>query len=161
LQFYILVFVLTSVCGWIMELLYSSATMGRLNIPGFLFGPYCTIYGFGTLIVLILCDDKNIIKRIGKIFILTTLLEYITSVILEKIVHIKWWDYSNNFLNINGRVSLLYSTYWVVIGLIILRILKPLFEKTYNRIQSPKVGMVLNGCILIIFIDMILSTVFA
>ena len=96
-EYYFFVFIIASVFGWIMELCYSSVTMGRLNIPGFLFGPYCPIYGFGTLTIILFCNDENIIKRIAKIFILTTTLEYITSLLLEKIVHIKWWDYSNNF----------------------------------------------------------------
>ena len=42
--------------------------------------------------------------------ILTSMLEYITATILEKLFHAKWWDYSNHKCNINGKVCLLNST---------------------------------------------------
>lgn len=157
MEYYFFIFIITSVCGWIMELIYSSITLHRLNIPGFLFGPYCPIYGIGTVIIIVLCNDKNIFKRIGKIFVLTTTLEYIISIALEIVVHIKWWDYSNNFLNINGRVCLLYSFYWVVIGLAILKYLKPVFEKVYNKIKSETTTKVINTIMIVIIVDLILS----
>lgn len=159
IKFYFFVFIIMSICGWIMELIYSSITLHRLNIPGFLYGPWCPIYGTGAVIIMALCEDKNIFKKIGKIFILTTFLEYIVSVLLEMIVGIKWWDYSSEFLNINGRVCLLYSIYWVAIGLIILKYIKPWFKKVYNKIKSKKIETIVNVTALIIAVDMIFSMV--
>lgn len=157
--FYCFVFIIMSICGWIMELIYSSIMLHRLNIPGFLYGIWCPIYGTGAVIIMSLCDDKNILKRIGKIFIFTTILEYLVSVLLEMIVGIKWWDYSNEFLNINGRVSLLYSTYWIFIGLIVLRYIKPWFKTFYDKIKSRKLEMIINATMFIISTDMILSII--
>lgn len=159
IEFYFFVFIIMSICGWIMELIYSSIMLHKLNIPGFLYGPWCPIYGTGAIIIMLLCDDKNIFKKIGKIFILTTILEYIVSVLLEIIVGIRWWDYSNEFLNINGRVCLLYSIYWVVIGLAILKHLNPWFQKKYNKIKSKSTIRIINTTMLIITVDMILSIV--
>lgn len=159
IEFYFFVFIIMSICGWIMELIYSSMTLHRLNIPGFLYGPWCPIYGTGAVIIMALCDDKNIFKKIGKIFVLTTVLEYIVSVLLEMIVGMMWWNYSNEPLNINGRVCLLYSIYWVVIGLVILKYIKPWFEKLYNKIKSKKTETIINATMLIIAIDMIFSMV--
>lgn len=159
IEYYFFVFTIMSICGWIMELVYSSITLHRLNIPGFLYGPWCPIYGTGAVIIMSLCDDKNILKRIGKIFIFSTALEYIVSVLLEIIVGIKWWDYSNEFLNINGRVSLLYSTYWILIGLVLLKYIKPWFQTIYDKIKSKKIEVVINATMLLISIDMILSII--
>lgn len=159
IKFYFFAFIIMSICGWIMELIYSSITMHRLNIPGFLYGPWCPIYGTGAVIIMSMCDDKNILKKIGKIFIVTTTLEYMVSVLLEMIVGIKWWDYSNEFLNINGRVCLLYSVYWVVIGLVILKYIKPWLKKVYNKIKSKKTEIIINATMLIIATDMILSMI--
>lgn len=157
IEFYFFVFIVMSICGWIMELIYSSITLHRLNIPGFLYGPWCPIYGTGAVIIMLFCDDKNIIKKIGKIFILTTVLEYIVSALLESIVGVKWWNYSNEFLNINGRVCLLYSTYWLVIGLILLKYIKPWFEKMYKKIKFKKKETIINITMLVIVADMIFS----
>lgn len=157
IEYYIFVFIITSMFGWIMELIYSSIALHKLNLPGFLFGPYIPLYGMGSVIIIALCDDKNIFKKIGKIFVLTTTLEYIISIMLEIVVHKKWWDYSNNFLNINGRVCLLYSTYWVILGLAILKFIKPIFEKIYNRIKSKKTTNVINTIIIVMAVDLVLS----
>lgn len=159
IKFYCFVFIIMSICGWIMELIYSSITLHRLNIPGFLYGIWCPIYGTGAVIIMSLCHDRNILKRIGKIFVFTTILEYLVSVLLEMIVGIKWWDYSNEFLNINGRVSLLYSTYWILIGLIVLKYIKPWFQTIYNKIKAKNTEIVINIVMLIIALDMMLSII--
>lgn len=159
IEYYLFVFIITSMIGWLIELTYSSITSHKLNIPGFLFGPYLPVYGAGAVIIILLCNDKNIFKRIGKIFTLTTILEYIVSVMLEKIVHRKWWDYSNQFLNINGRVCLLYSIYWVVLGLAILKFIKPLFENIYDKIKSKKTTIVIIAIIIVMIIDLILTLI--
>lgn len=157
IEYYIFVFIMASVCGWIIELIYSSISLKRLNIPGFAFGPYVPLYGMGAVIIIALCDDKNIFKRIMKIFTLTTVLEFIISYMLEMVVHRKWWDYSNHFLNIDGRVCLLYSTYWVILGLLLLKYIKPLFEKIYNKIKSEKTTKIIKTIMLVIVVDLILS----
>lgn len=159
IEYYIFIFIITSMCGWVMELIYSSIALHRLNIPGFLFGPYIPLYGMGTVIIIALCDDKSIFKKIGKIFVLTTTLEYVISIALEIVVHRKWWDYSNNFLNINGRVCLLYSTYWVVLGLAILKFIKPLFERIYNKIKSEKTTKHIKNIMLVMAVDLMLSVI--
>lgn len=159
IEYYLFIFIITSMCGWVMELIYSSIALHRLNIPGFLFGPYIPLYGMGTVIIIALCDDKSIFKKIGKIFVLTTTLEYVISIALEIVVHRKWWDYSNNFLNINGRVCLLYSTYWVVLGLAILKFIKPLFERIYNKIKSEKTTKLIKNIMLVMAVDLMLSVI--
>lgn len=159
IEYYLFIFIITSMCGWVMELIYSSIALHRLNIPGFLFGPYIPLYGMGTVIIIALCDDKNIFKKIGKIFVLTTTLEYVISIALEIVVHRKWWDYSNNCLNINGRVCLLYSTYWVVLGLAILKFIKPLFERIYNKIKSEKTTKLIKNIMLVMAVDLMLSVI--
>lgn len=159
IELYFFVFIIMSICGWIMELIYSSITLHRLNIPGLLYGPWCPIYGTGAVIIMVLCDDRNMFKKISKILILTTVLEYIVSVLLEMIVGVKWWNYSNEFLNINGRVCLLYSLYWLTIGLVILKYIKPWFKRAYNKIKSKKIETVINFTLLTISVDMIMSII--
>ena len=74
----------------------------------FLNGPFCPIYGFGALIIIICLTRFRHYVFLLFIFsvILTSTLEYLTSYIMEKIFHAKWWDYSENKFNINGRVCL-------------------------------------------------------
>ena len=53
LQIYLL-FWFFSILGWIMEVIVCSLCDKKLVNRGFLIGPYCPIYGFGSLIMVIL-----------------------------------------------------------------------------------------------------------
>lgn len=104
--------IIYSFLGWLCESIYCSVLDRRIQNRGFLNGPFCPVYGFGALITLkgLQFFNKNkIIVFIGGM-ILTSVLEYITSYLMEKLFHAKWWDYSGRKFNINGRVCLLNST---------------------------------------------------
>ena len=62
-----------------------------------------------------------------------TVFEYIVSLVLEMLFGLRWWDYSNDFLNIQGRVSLLYSIFWGIAGVILLEKLHPFIQ---NKLQN-------------------------
>ena len=47
-------------------------------------------------------------RSLGSV-IVTTVIEYITGWVLEKLFHAKWWDYTNNRFNIHGYVCLEFS----------------------------------------------------
>ena len=71
---------------------------------GFLKGPWLPIYGCGMILILVLlswCMTKPLLMFI-LIILLCGFLEYMTSYLLEKLFHKKWWDYKDSFLNING-----------------------------------------------------------
>lgn len=95
---------------------------------GFLIGPYCPIYGFGALAVINILtpfSDNPIIVYFLAV-IITSLLEYVTGYLLERIYHLKWWDYSNYKLNIHGRVVLHNSLIFGGLSLIAIYFLNPI-----------------------------------
>ena len=102
--------------GWCAEVVFAACTKGKFVNRGFLCGPICPIYGVGVLIVTTLLEPVR--ENLALLFIgstlLTSLLEWLTGFLLEKILHQKWWDYSNMPLNIGGYVCLLFSLIWGV-----------------------------------------------
>lgn len=114
-----LLFIFFSVAGWIMESIYESLLNRRWINRGFLNGPLCPIYGFGCLAVLGLYHWLN--PPWYWLFLvssaLTTALEFVTSWLMEKVFHNRWWDYSHYPLNYKGRISLLVSLAWGVLCL--------------------------------------------
>lgn len=92
-----LLFLVYSVLGWVWESVFCSLwTTGHFVNRGFLNGPYCPIYGYGALLDLILLgrvDDPLLLFFISGT--LCCLLEYFTSVAMEKLFHARWWDYSH------------------------------------------------------------------
>ena len=81
-----------SLLGWILESIYCSILFKKLTNRGFLTGPFCPIYGFGSIFILLFISflPQNIfIVSLGGLFI-STLLEYLTSVVMEKIFKTRW-----------------------------------------------------------------------
>lgn len=136
----ILYFFVYSFLGWIIETIYALFVHGYFVKRGFLYGPICPIYGFGA-IVLILLTKKIYKKPFIKFLIATiafTLFEYVVSIMLENIFGLRWWDYSNDFLNIQGRISLIYSLFWGLIGWILLEKLHPIIKNKVEKINEIK-----------------------
>ena len=58
-----------------------------------------------------------------------TIVEYVSSWILEKLFHTRWWDYSHYKFNIRGRVCLLNSVLFGVLGVVIIHFVQPFVMK--------------------------------
>jgi uncharacterized membrane protein len=104
-----LYFIFYSFAGWLWESIFLSlGQQHKIINRGFLNGPYCPIYGLGALAAAYVSSVVG--AHYVSLFLLSGLiaciLEYITSFILEKLFHARWWDYSNRFLNLNGRICL-------------------------------------------------------
>lgn len=105
-----LCFVFYSIAGWFWEgVLLSLIEDHKIINRGFLNGPYCPIYGAGSLLFAWLAHyiGQNYVLLFVIGGILACALEYITSFVLEKLFRARWWDYSQRFLNINGRICLI------------------------------------------------------
>ena len=108
-----LLFIAYSTLGWCGEMIYCSVPKGRLcEKRGFLNGFLCPIYGHGALLVLYALHGGFRNPFLTFLFgaLLTSALEYFTSWVMEKLFHMRWWDYSHYKFQINGRVCLLNST---------------------------------------------------
>ncbi|MFA5468990.1 MAG: putative ABC transporter permease, partial [Sphaerochaetaceae bacterium] len=93
IETYFLWFFFYSVIGWIYETILCSVAQKRFINRGFFNGPYCPIYGFGALLnILLLSEIKNLFLLFLAAFLLTTILEYVSSWGLEKLFHARWWD---------------------------------------------------------------------
>ena len=124
-------FFIYSFAGWLAELLWCSIIHKKAKARGVLFGPYCPIYGFGAVLVLgatyTVRDNWffTFLVAIG----LCSVLEYTTSFVLEKIFHIRWWDYSTTEkFNLNGRICLAASLSFGIFGIIAAQWVQPFIE---------------------------------
>ena len=119
----IIYFFIFSLIGWIAEILYAIKVEGTFVKRGFLYGPICPIYGFGAIMLITINNfinkhtKSNIIKFV--IFsMIFTVFEYLVSLVFELIFNIRWWDYSNELLNLNGRICLMFSIIWGIAGIL-------------------------------------------
>lgn len=89
-------FLVYSVIGWLWESFYCSMKARHYVYRGFLLGPYCPVYGFGVASVLILVPENagTLLNLYFNIVVIVTIIEFITSWMLEKFFGMKLWDYT-------------------------------------------------------------------
>lgn len=130
------IFIIYAFIGWCTEVSYAALDRGIFVNRGFLNGPYCPIYGCGVVIVVAALTPlkDNLLILFAGSFLLTSILEYITGFILEKVFHNKWWDYSNKPFNLHGYVCLKFSIYWGLACTFIMDVLHPIIYKGITMI---------------------------
>ena len=148
----VLFFFIYSFLGWICECIYCSIPAKKVINRGFLLGPYCPIYGFGALLVIHFLRPftNHIIPLYIAGVIVTSILEYFTSWLMEKLFDTKWWDYSTYPFNINGRVCLKNSLLFGIMVLFVYYVVHPRIVHFVIGIPHPLrivIALVLIACI--------------
>ena len=161
-------FIIYSVLGYMIETIYGMITKGVWESrQSFLYGPFCGIYGLGA-VVMIACLHKfprkfNTLFVGG--FIVGSIVEYVVSFIGEMLLGVKWWDYSNMPLNLNGRICVYFSVFWGFLGIYLIASLNPKVDKIINWIKSKfKTYKGLKSFVMTVFILLMIdcvSTAFA
>ncbi len=159
--FYIFyLFFIYSFFGWIYESLFVSIRKRTPVNRGFLNGPVIPIYGLGALIFYLVLGpvkDNLFLNYIGGA-ILASVLEYVTSLLMEALFHAKWWDYSNRRFNIGGRVCLAASLLWGFFSLLMLHVIHPQMDALISKIPRG-IGEAAGYVIIPFFLTDIMVTV--
>ncbi len=159
--FILMNFFIFSICGWIYESTFVSIRTGKPVNRGFLVGPMLPLYGTGaTLVYLILRPVSHIPSLLYAAgMLVATILEYITSYLLEKIFHAKWWDYTKDPYNLNGRIALIPSLFWGFLSLLLFDTLEPLAMKLIDAIPYKTGVILLHVLIVVSCIDLVYTII--
>ena len=103
-------------------------------------------------------QGKPILIFLAGFFVLSVW-EYFVGFLLEKLFKTKYWDYSNNKFNINGRVCLLNSIYWGFLSVFFIEIWNPLVETQLTKIPNDIILYIDIILVAYIVVDMILSSI--
>lgn len=159
IETYFLVFLIYSVCGWIIEEIFCSIVEKKIVDRGFLLGPICPIYGFGGIgmtLALTRFSESPIVVFCMAI-ILAAVLEYLTSYVMEKIFNARWWDYSNEKLNLNGRICIGTLIPFGIFGLILIYLFNPFIFKNLDKIPETTKHITAGVLFIITLINFIVS----
>lgn len=132
-------FTLFSIAGLLLETIYCYQTTGIIESrKGLVWGPFCPIYGIGaTFLIIYLNKYKDHPLKLFLYGVLVgSILEYFMSFALEAVYGTRFWDYSYLKLNLNGRISLIYSLFWGILAIFLMRFLKPFFDQFINNILN-------------------------
>ena len=137
-QIFILYFFIFAFLGWLMETFYAIYNLGYFTKRGFLYGPICPIYGFGALMLIAFLGQyrKNNLKLFLYAVVLFSAFEYVVSYGLDALFSMHWWDYTGEFMNLNGRISIFYSFAWGIIAILFINHVYPFLKKKTNWILS-------------------------
>lgn len=134
-----LLFIIFSFAGWCAEVFYVGVFFEHKFINrGFLHGPLCPIYGCGGVVILFLPQAilSSWIPLFLSSMVLCTAVEYFISWLLEKLFHTLWWDYSHYKINLNGRICLLNSLLFGLMGLLSVHFVIPFVQQFINMLSS-------------------------
>lgn len=149
------IFFISCEVGWAVETLWCLIKHGYIESRQSLVYSHLSVaYGMGAVIltlVLFKLRESKLINIFLVSFIAGTVTEYICSLGQEILFGSVAWDYSNVPLNINGRVCLLYSLFWGVLGIAWIKGIYPLLSKFVSKIPK-KFSQIFVICFAIFFI---------
>ena len=133
----VILFAIFSFAGWLYETIENIFTFGGLYLRAELMLPWCPIYGIGGLVIVAVLEPlrKRMATRLPRpaelalscvaIYVLTTAVELTGSYACEMIMGYVPWDYSDAWMNFDGRVAPAYTLRFVVLGLVALYMVFP------------------------------------
>lgn len=156
---YFLLFLIYSILGWLMESSYVYITTKKVVNRGFLLGPYCPIYGFGSIIIILYLSQykDNILTVFIMSMVLCSILEYITSYLMEKIFKARWWDYSNKKFNLNGRICGYNALLFGIASIVVLYFINPIITSITKNINTTALYIISIIGLIIFVTDTIVS----
>lgn len=131
-------FIIYSVIGYIIETIFGMITKGVWESrQSFLYGPFCAIYGLGAVVMIVSLQyfNKNYNTLFIGGFIVGSIVEYIVSWYGEIFLNVKWWDYSDMPLNINGRICVFFSLFWGFLAIYLMSYANPKVDKMIDKIK--------------------------
>ena len=163
-MYYLNTFLIYSILGFLLETIRSFFVNSKFT-SGILYGPWTPIYGLGIVLVILISNYLFSHLHLSRwvetfitfiiITIVLTLLEWLGGVLIEKLFHVVFWDYSKEALSIGKYISLSKSLIWGVGSIIFIYVLKPLLEGVIKRVPVP-VTVILT---LLMLSDLILTFV--
>lgn len=155
-----LLFIIYSIIGYLVEVLFIYLVDKKLNFNrGFLIGPYIPIYGISIIcMVRLLTPYKDdLIALFIMSTVACTIIEYITSYVMEKMFKLRWWDYSHLSFNINGRVCLMNSVLFGLGSILITKLINPFIEGALIKVPHWLIITISSILLIIFIIDIIIS----
>ena len=154
-------FIIYSLFGWILESTYKTIYEKKFINSGFLYGPFCPIYGIGAIIMrLILNEYKDNIFHVFVIgFIALSIWEYAVGWLLEKLFKTKYWDYSEKKFNLNGRICLMNSIFWGILGVVFIYLIHPCISGSVEQVPIKILYIVTYTISTYMLVDLIISII--
>ena len=144
-----------SFAGVVIEMIWCLVTNGYIESrSGLVYGPFNLLYGAGS-VVLTVCLYRFRNRGVWISFlggaVVGSIVEYICSWGQELVFGSRSWDYSEMPFNLNGRICLLYSVFWGLLGVLWIKNLYPRISKLILMIPN-KAGKIVTWMLTVFFV---------
>lgn len=145
--------------GWVAEIAFAAVYRKEFANRGFLNGPVCPIYGCSMVFVTVFLESlrENWFFLLLGCLIVTTMLELLTGMLMEKILGRKWWDYSDYKYNLGGYVCPQFSFVWGAGAAIVMIFVQPLLTRLVRLFPSALLRILLWVALALLVCDFIVT----
>ena len=159
LKILFLSFIVYSMIGWLMEVICKLIQYKRFINRGFMIGPWCPIYGIGSISLILLLDNykNNPVVLFFMAILICSVIEYTISFVMEKLFNARWWDYSSKKFNINGRICLNTMIPFGILGVLVVYFVHPFISNLLSKIPLNILDILVYSILTIFIIDFIIS----
>lgn len=147
--------------GWCLEVIYASVNTGKFVNRGFLNGAVCPIYGVGAVLLIIFLTPLS--NHLPLLFLasvtIASLLELVGGYMLEKLFHMRWWDYTEEPFNIGGFICLKFSLMWGLAGIFLMKLIQPMIAGILSHLPTTPVLLIICIFYLILITDCLITII--
>ncbi|MCD8022362.1 MAG: hypothetical protein LUF30_05130, partial [Lachnospiraceae bacterium] len=156
---WVLFFYVYCFLGWVWESAYVSIKEKHPVNRGFLKGPILPIYGTGALCILVATIPfrENVPLMCLTGMVSATVLEYVTGAAMEKMFHVRYWDYTGKFMNLNGHICLISTLCWGVMTVLVVDVLQVYLERLVLAIDEQIVTVLVFVITPVVTADLVTS----
>lgn len=155
------IFMFSSFAGSLIEELWCRASNGYWeNRTSVIYGHLSFAEAIGGVFMTILLYrdmDAPVTEVFAKAFVWGSVMEYIMSWGEETFTGYRSWDYSHRLFNINGRICLMYSLFWGLLGVLWIKLVYPIYKIIFERIPKPVGIPAFWGLLAFLLYDIIIS----
>lgn len=133
-----------SFCGWCFESAYVSMKSNKLVNRGFMRGPFLPLYGSGAVMMFVISMpfQDNVVLTYFAGCIGATALEYVTSIVMDALFNVRYWDYSGKKFQFQGRICLSSTIAWGFLTIWMTRLVHRPVERMMYAIPPKILGYV-------------------
>lgn len=159
----IYIFIICAILGWFVEIGYVYLINGKIVNRGMTYGPYCSIYGVGAVILYLMFHNIPRLKKyIPYTFFVSGItmgaFELVCGLAFKYILGIEMWSYDGQFLEIMNYTTVPIVIGWGILGTMFVFLIQPMLLKIISLIPKNIVKSVATIIAVVYFLDLSFST---
>lgn len=165
-----LIWIIGALGGFLSELIFRRFVHGKWVNPGFLYGPFVPVYGFGLVGMFLLAKlplpvQNASARKVLKILLIgvtLTLVEYLAGLIFVRGMGLPLWNYAGQRWNIQGVICPKFSFVWSVAGGAYVLFFHSALARAVEKLSQKKGSKAFAAVVLaLVFVDFLCSLVAA